>query len=106
MTVLDLRECILVWESASAAETERMGAALGRLLRPGDVVALLGDLGSGKTVLVRGLASGLGCTADEVHSPSFTLITEYAADGGGRQAAGCDQPPRLAHVDLYRIRSE
>ena len=106
VTVLDLRECALMWESASAAETERLGAALGRLLRPGDVIALLGDLGSGKTVLVRGLASGLGCAADEVHSPSFTLINEYAAGRGGWEAAGGDRLPRLAHVDLYRIRSE
>ena len=106
MTVLDLRECTLSRESASAEETERMGAGLGRLLRPGDVVALFGELGSGKTVLVRGLASGLGCAASDVHSPSFTLINEYLPQDGDRETAGGDQPRRMAHVDLYRIRSE
>ena len=59
MTVLDLRECGLAWDSASAEETERMGEALGKLLQPGDVVALFGELGSGKTVLVRGFAKVL-----------------------------------------------
>jgi tRNA threonylcarbamoyladenosine biosynthesis protein TsaE len=78
-----------------------MAQALGQLLRPGDVVALDGDLGSGKTVFVRGLALGLGCGAAEVHSPSFTLVNEYPCrrpSAGGRSF-------RLAHVDLYRIAS-
>ena len=102
-----------------------MGEVLGALLQPGDVVALFGELGSGKTVLVRGLAAGLGCVPGDVHSPSFTLINEYAClpsplsavpgqAGGDRQAC----PPRagaavrggrewcLAHVDLYRVHSE
>ncbi len=98
MTVLDLRECVLSWDSDSVEETERMGQILGGLLRPGDVVALFGELGSGKTVLVRGIAAGLGCPPSQVHSPSFTLVNEYVRrprDAG-----------RLAHVDLYRIRSE
>ncbi len=100
MTVLSLGECVLGWESASAEATEAMGAALGRLLSPGDVVALFGELGSGKTVFVRGLARGLGCDPAEVHSPTFTLIHEYGGmPRGGRTA-------RLVHVDLYRIRSE
>lgn len=102
MTVLDLLECALSWESASPEETEGMGEALGGLLRPGDVVALFGELGSGKTMLVRGIAAGLGCARGDVHSPSFTLINEYVARPGG----GGDLPARVAHVDLYRIRSE
>jgi tRNA threonylcarbamoyladenosine biosynthesis protein TsaE len=106
MTVLDLRECVLRWDSASAGETERMGEILGGLLLPGDVVALLGDLGSGKTVLVRGIASGLGCVASDVHSPSFTLINEYACRPRGPEAIQAQPGRPMAHVDLYRIRSE
>ena len=106
MTVLDLRECVLSWESASPEETERMGEALGGLLQPGDVVALFGELGSGKTVLVRGIAAGLGCARSDVHSPSFTLINEYVGRREGRDATGGGGERRMAHVDLYRIRSE
>jgi len=98
MTVLDLREYILSWDSYSVEETERMGQILGGLLRPGDVVALFGELGSGKTVLVRGIAAGLGCLPSQVHSPSFTLVNEYVCRP--RDAW------RMAHLDLYRIRSE
>lgn len=83
-----------------------MGEALGGLLQPGDMVALFGELGSGKTVLVRGIAAGLGCTRDDVHSPSFTLINEYVGRRGGRDATGDRGDRRMAHVDLYRIRSE
>jgi tRNA threonylcarbamoyladenosine biosynthesis protein TsaE len=97
MTVLDLRECSLSWDSASTEETERMGASLGALLQPGDVVALFGELGSGKTVLARGIATGFGCDGRDVHSPSFTLVNEYVDRRGER---------RLIHADLYRIRSE
>lgn len=79
-----------------------MGEVLGALLQPGDVVALFGELGSGKTVMVRGMAAGYGCLRQEVHSPSFTLVNEYAGCGGGGPAAG----RRMAHVDLYRIRTE
>ncbi len=106
MTVLDIRECALSWESGSAEETERMGEALGGLLQPGDVVALFGELGSGKTVLVRGIAAGLGCAASEVHSPSFTLVNEYTCRRAGRDETGSGEVRRMAHVDLYRIRSE
>ena len=98
MTVLDLREYMLSWDSDSVEETERMGQILGGLLRPGDVVALFGELGSGKTVLVRGIAAGLGCLPSQVHSPSFTLVNEYVCRP--RDAW------RMAHLDLYRIRSE
>ena len=106
MTVLDLRECALSWDSASAEETERMGEALGRLLQPGDVVALFGELGSGKTVLVRGIATGFGCAGSDVHSPSFTLVNEYVCHGAEAAAAPGGGARRMAHVDLYRIRSE
>jgi tRNA threonylcarbamoyladenosine biosynthesis protein TsaE len=106
MTVLDLRECVLSWDSASAGETERVGQILGGLLRPGDVIALFGELGSGKTVLVRGIAAGLGYGAAEVHSPSFTLVNEYACGPGGRGTSPGQGDVRMAHLDLYRIRSD
>ena len=76
--------------SRSAAETEALGVALAAALADGDVVALSGPLGAGKTCFVTGLARGLGCRG-RVRSPSFTLINEYA----GRV--------RLLHLDLYRI---
>jgi tRNA threonylcarbamoyladenosine biosynthesis protein TsaE len=100
MTVLTLTDCEWSWESSSPEESLRAGEVLGRLLRPGDVVALFGELGSGKTLFVRGVAAGLGCATQEVHSPSFTLVNEYACGDAG---AG---PWCLAHIDLYRIRSE
>jgi len=100
MTVLTLTDCEWSWESSSPEESLRAGQVLGRLLRPGDVVALFGELGSGKTLFVRGVAAGLGCAPQEVHSPSFTLVNEYTCRDAG---AG---PWCLAHIDLYRIRSE
>ncbi len=81
-------------ETSSPAETETLGRRLGALLRPGDVVALSGDLGAGKTVFARGLAAGAGATG-YMASPTFTLIREYRG------------PSRVYHVDLYRLdRSE
>lgn len=79
-----------VFETASAAETVSLGRRLASRLRPGDVVALYGDLGSGKTTLVKGIAAGLG-VSEVVKSPSFVIVTEYR----GRLP--------LFHVDLYRI---
>src|SRR5580692_6203901 len=77
--------------SHSPAETEALGESWGRAATKGLVIALSGDLGAGKTQLVKGLARGLGVTS-RVHSPSFTLVNEYA---GGRL--------RLFHLDLYRL---
>lgn len=77
--------------SHSAAETIAFGRQLAATLQPGDVLALTGDLGAGKTCLVKGIAAGLGIPHD-VTSPTFTLIHEY---NGGR----CP----LAHIDLYRL---
>jgi tRNA threonylcarbamoyladenosine biosynthesis protein TsaE len=77
--------------SHSAAETEALGEAWGRAAMSGWVIALVGDLGAGKTQLVKGIARGLGITT-RVHSPTFTLVNIYS---GGRLA--------LYHLDLYRL---
>ena len=79
--------------SHSPAETESLGESFGRAAKHGLVIALSGELGAGKTQLVKGLARGLGITA-RVHSPTFTLVNEY---GGGRL--------KLFHLDLYRLES-
>jgi len=77
--------------SHSPAETEALGAEWGRVAERGLVIGLSGELGAGKTQLVKGLAHGLGITV-RVHSPTFTLVNEY---GGGRLS--------LFHLDLYRL---
>ena len=77
--------------SHSPAETEALGEKFGRAAQRGQVIALSGDLGAGKTQFVRGLARGLEIPA-RVHSPTFTLVNEY---GGGRL--------KLFHLDLYRL---
>jgi len=78
---------------ASPEETEALGAALAAALRPGDVIALFGTLGAGKTTLTRGLLRGLGFEGD-VASPTFPIVIAYDPP---------DTRLPLAHVDLYRI---
>jgi tRNA threonylcarbamoyladenosine biosynthesis protein TsaE len=77
--------------SHSPAETGLLGESWGRTAQHGLVIALSGELGAGKTQLVKGIARGLGVAA-RVHSPTFTLVNEY---GGGRL--------KLFHLDLYRL---
>ena len=77
----------------SPEETERVGAALGKILRPGTILAYRGDLGAGKTAFTRGLARGLGYT-EPVTSPTYTIVNEYL---GGRLP--------LFHFDMYRLGS-
>lgn len=77
-------------------ETQRFGEAVARVLRRGSVVALSGELGSGKTCLVQGICRGLG-VADRVNSPTFVIASEY----GGRLVDGTSVP--VYHLDLYRI---
>jgi tRNA threonylcarbamoyladenosine biosynthesis protein TsaE len=74
----------------SAADTIELGRALAERLGPGDVVAFFGELGSGKTTMIKGIAAGLGVT-ETVRSPSFVIVTEYR----GRIP--------VYHVDLYRL---
>jgi tRNA threonylcarbamoyladenosine biosynthesis protein TsaE len=83
----------VVLSSASPEETAAMGERIGAALAPGSVVLLSGPLGSGKTVLAKGIARGLG-VGDEIISPTYTIVADYP----GRIP--------LTHVDLYRIDGE
>ena len=76
--------------SESEAATEALGERFGSIVRDGTVVAMFGDLGSGKTAFVRGMARGMGITA-RVSSPTFTIVNEYT----GRR--------ELIHFDMYRL---
>ena len=78
--------------SRSPAETESVGYKVGKVLTAGMVVKLYGNLGAGKTTMVRGIARAFGIPRESVVSPSFTIITEY------------ESTPRFLHIDLYRIR--
>lgn len=77
----------------SPEETEKIGAAMGRIIPAGTVLAYRGDLGAGKTAFTRGLARGLGFT-EAVTSPTYTIVNEYL---GGRLP--------LFHFDMYRLSS-
>ena len=79
--------------TTGAPQTEALGYALGRVLRPGTVIAYTGDLGAGKTAFTRGLAAGLDIP-ERVTSPTFTIVNEYE---GGRLP--------LFHFDMYRLGS-
>lgn len=83
---------MFTWVTHGEAETEALGRVLGRLLQPGDLVALVGPLGAGKTCLARGIAVGMGID-EPITSPTFILIAEY------KTAAGLP----LFHVDCYRL---
>jgi tRNA threonylcarbamoyladenosine biosynthesis protein TsaE len=82
-----------VLSTHSAEETRALGKRLGSLLQPGDFIGLIGDLGAGKTELIRGVAEGAAVPSEDVTSPSFALINVYE----GRI--------RLYHADLYRLTS-
>ncbi len=86
----------LFYEEVAEGEeaTERLGRRLASLFLGGDVIALYGELGAGKTCLVRGLAQGLGLEKELVSSPSFSLINEYPG------------PLPLFHMDCYRLGRE
>ena len=81
--------------SHSSLHTERIGERLARLARPGDVLALWGELGAGKTQLTKGVAAGLGLDGGVVSSPTFIILHEHY---GGRLP--------LFHLDLYRLEGQ
>ena len=81
----------LTLTAVAVEDMEAIGRHLGQLAEPGDVIALTGELGAGKTAFVRGLADGLGVPAHMVASPTFTMVAEYA----GRLP--------VFHIDLYRL---
>lgn len=83
----------MTFETHSPEQTEALGEALGKVLRPGTVVAYTGDLGAGKTAFTRGLAKGLGAS-EPVTSPTYTIVNEYLS---GRIP--------LFHFDMYRLGS-
>ena len=90
-----VEEKITVIKSYSEDETVSWGKILGGLLKAGDIVGLIGNLGAGKTYFVKGVADGLGIPEDQyVASPTFTLINEYRGS------------VTLYHFDLYRIQHE
>lgn len=76
---------------SSPGETESFGCAIGKLLQGGEVLALIGELGVGKTALIRGIVAGLDVPADSVTSPTFMIVHEYQ----GRLP--------IIHIDLYRL---
>ena len=82
----------VTWKSTDETQTEALGRALAAELDPGTVLALRGELGTGKTVLTRGIARGLEIT-EPVTSPTFTVVQEYPLPTGGW----------LFHLDMYRI---
>lgn len=83
--------------SRSPEETKHIGFKLGRLLRAGSTVCLEGDLGSGKTTLIKGIARALGIDEKEIMSASFIIISEHK---GAKAPGGA---PVLYHMDLYRV---
>ena len=96
--------------SRGVDDTLRFGRTLGRRLRPADVVALHGELGAGKTQLVRGIADGLGLDPRQVSSPTFVMMQEYEPVAGAVRASppappddGKDRSFALFHLDAYRI---
>ena len=84
--------------STGEAGTVALGRAVGRVVRAGDVIALEGELGAGKTRFVRGVCEGMGLDPAQVSSPTFVVVNEYAAAREGA-AATC----ALRHVDAYRL---
>jgi tRNA threonylcarbamoyladenosine biosynthesis protein TsaE len=88
------------FETKSSAGTVAIGRKLAELLTPPRLLILSGELGAGKTTLVKGIATALGAAdPDEVTSPTFTLIHEYAGTLDGK-------PMKLLHLDLYRLDAE
>ena len=81
----------MIFEVKSIDETTKIGLDLGKLLNPGDIVCLTGDLGTGKTHITKGIAKGLDIN-ENITSPTFTIVNEYDS---GRL--------KLNHFDVYRV---
>lgn len=81
------------WAGRTEAETEAAGREIAHLLPPDSVVHFIGDLGAGKTLLVRAIAAELGADPLEVSSPTFAIVHEYSRAGG----------PPIVHIDGYRL---
>lgn len=82
----------MTYRTRSAAETAEVGARIAAMLRPPAVVMLIGDLGTGKTTLAKGIVQALGAAPpEEVLSPTFSLVHEYEGE------------PKVYHLDLYRL---
>ena len=77
--------------SESPEDTLEIARALGAAIRPGDVVALYGDLGAGKTLFCKGVGEAMGIPPDRIVSPTFTIVTEH------------EGPVPLTHIDVYRL---
>ncbi|GBE05554.1 MAG TPA: tRNA (adenosine(37)-N6)-threonylcarbamoyltransferase complex ATPase subunit type 1 TsaE [Nitrospirae bacterium] len=83
-----------MFQSKNESETKEIGRRLGKKLKAGDIVCLYGELGTGKTTMVKGIASVMGIDERDITSASFTIIAEYSA------------PVPFYHIDLYRIESK
>lgn len=83
-------------QTRSVEQTLALGKALGGMVRPGDLIALVGELGAGKTQFVRGMAMGMGMDPSQVASPTYVLVHEYTSD---------NHPTPLVHIDAYRLRT-
>jgi len=98
-----------IYITKSCDETIALGRELAELLRPPKVIILRGDLGAGKTTLVKGIAAALGAAEpEEVTSPTFTLIHEYAgrAIEPKSESSNLGDTVLLYHLDLYRIEDQ
>jgi len=96
LEMVNMKKRDMEFMTRNEGETVALAARFSQLCASGDVVALYGDLGAGKTRFVRGLAEGLGLEADEVSSPTFVLMHEYLS-------ADAADSMMLVHIDAYRM---
>ena len=92
----------LIRTSTSEGYTEALGRGVGRALRSGDVVRLVGDLGAGKTTLVRAVAAGLGVEPGMVSSPTYVIVNQYPTGSAAARERGIVE---IVHADAYRLGS-
>ena len=96
-----------IFHTRSGEETIALGRELAKLLQPPKMLVLRGDLGAGKTTLVKGIAAALGAAdEEEITSPTFTLIHEYQGNMAEADAACASREVLLYHLDLYRIEGQ